>query len=85
MQFRQTVEFILPPGAKADIPAPQSQTTLLGQWSVNAAQKDNILTAEIAISLDKSKISPEEYPIYQDFLQRFDRAANAPCQIAVGE
>lgn len=85
MQFRQTVEFILPPGAKADIPAPQSQTTPLGQWSVNAAQKDNILTAEIAISLDKSKISPEEYPIYQDFLQRFDRAANAPCQIAVGE
>lgn len=85
MHLTQTVQFILPEGAKAALPDPAALSNAHGQWSIRSTQAGNIVTAEISLSLSESKIAPKDYASYQDFLQSYDRAVNTPYQITVKE
>lgn len=85
MTFKTTVHFILPPNANVTLPDASIEHSLHGHWEIHYQRHDDILSTTLEIALDQSKISPDQYASYQDFLQRFDRAANTPLRITFEE
>lgn len=85
MTFEQTVELILPPGSVVtSLPEDQHASGPYGSWSIASERSGDVLRTHLKLSVTPIRVSAEGYPGYQDFLQTFDRAANAPYRIIPG-
>lgn len=72
---------ILPENANVALPAPVSEKTSFGEYSVESVKEDNRITTRINMTIDRIRIMPDEFTALIDFMQRFDRRMNTPYQI----
>jgi cellulose synthase operon protein C len=73
----------LPPGlAAVDLPAPEAREGPFGAWSVAVRAEGDELVAEGTVRLTASRVRPDDYPAFREFLARLDRALSRAVRLA---
>ena len=81
LTFRKEVTLNLPKGAKVVLPADLSESSSFGSFSISSRQTGDQITTSASLTLETIKISPEDYPAFIDFLQKYDRRMNSQFRI----
>lgn len=81
LTFRKEVTLNLPKGAKAVLPDDISEQSSFGSFSISSRQSGDKITTAASLALETIKISPEDYPAFIDFLQKYDRRMNSQYRI----
>ena len=81
-QIRGEYRLELPAGMKIDrIPNKTSAQSEFGELEVTYSLEGNVLTAKEVLSFTKSRISPEEYPSFREFVNSWFRAEKARLRV----
>ena len=83
--YHYDAEIRVPPDwVSIDVPPPREQTTDFGAYSITTTWEEGVLTTSLRFELGVSRVEPDEYGAFRDFVHSADEAFDRVVRFRVG-